>query len=259
MHYPNKWKDDQEELKGMAQGKFNKGAVILKSNCTRDYLRLTCALTSCHVVVKLAPLSSELNFITYTLTLGFGWHSLALHLWNLMNLSLPMTSPHVVALESSTKRHFSLVDLTVDIPSTSQAPSSLTERKNAARWKTLEFKFYWIALALALPLMIWVPMSLSTRMHMVFRGIISCTLMLLQPHTPITIFLGQGFLRAGYSVVRWCVLLSPSCSALMSTNRIIATPNIVPLETIYLFLPWLLSYFSLWSTYGTDPTCPPHA
>ncbi|KAG5643093.1 hypothetical protein DXG03_001589 [Asterophora parasitica] len=60
-----------------------------------------------------------------------------------------------------------LTDLTVDIPeSTSKAPAGETEGQNLhqhpkARWRTLEFRIYIAVLCLVLPIMVWIPISLS--------------------------------------------------------------------------------------------------
>ncbi|KAF8071525.1 MBOAT, membrane-bound O-acyltransferase family-domain-containing protein [Lyophyllum atratum] len=56
-----------------------------------------------------------------------------------------------------------LTDLTVDIPeSSSKAPASEPETKPKARWKTLEFRVYTAVACVVLPIMAWIPISLST-------------------------------------------------------------------------------------------------
>ncbi|KAF9061444.1 MBOAT, membrane-bound O-acyltransferase family-domain-containing protein [Rhodocollybia butyracea] len=60
----------------------------------------------------------------------------------------------------------SVTDLTVEIPSSSRSTSLPSERnRKPSRWGTLEFKFYFLVLLLALPLMIWIPMNLSNSSH----------------------------------------------------------------------------------------------
>ena len=75
-------------------------------------------------------------------------------------LPLPVGSPHALRTNFLTDRlHMSLVDLTVEIPSTTVPP----EKKRPARWATFEFKIYWTVLAVMLPIMAWIPISLSSR------------------------------------------------------------------------------------------------
>lgn len=55
-----------------------------------------------------------------------------------------------------------LTDLTVDIPeSTSKVPASDPQVHPKARWQTLEFKIYAIVACIVLPIMAWIPISLS--------------------------------------------------------------------------------------------------
>ncbi|THV05151.1 MBOAT-domain-containing protein [Dendrothele bispora CBS 962.96] len=59
-----------------------------------------------------------------------------------------------------------LVDLTIDIPSTARSTSLPSENtRRPSRWGTLEFRFYLVVLCLALPLMIWIPVTLSNPSH----------------------------------------------------------------------------------------------
>ncbi|KAL0578918.1 glycerol transporter [Marasmius crinis-equi] len=58
-----------------------------------------------------------------------------------------------------------LVDLTVDIPSSSRTTSVPTQTKNTSRWRSLEFKFYYAVAAVVLPIMIWIPISVSSSLH----------------------------------------------------------------------------------------------
>ncbi|KAG7091135.1 hypothetical protein E1B28_010189 [Marasmius oreades] len=90
---------------------------------------------------------------------------------------LPITSPtaHTYQFESQqplsasdiiTKRRMRLVDLTVDIPSSSRTTSIPNEgAKNPSRWQTLEFKFYYLVVCLVIPIMFWIPMNLSSPSH----------------------------------------------------------------------------------------------
>ncbi|KAE9408868.1 MBOAT-domain-containing protein [Gymnopus androsaceus JB14] len=58
----------------------------------------------------------------------------------------------------------SLTDLTVHLPSTTRT-TSVPKQTNPSRWSSLEFKFYYVILASALPLMVWIPTTVSNRSH----------------------------------------------------------------------------------------------
>ncbi|KAF8628982.1 hypothetical protein AX15_003606 [Amanita polypyramis BW_CC] len=60
-------------------------------------------------------------------------------------------------------KHCSIVKLTVDIPS-SVRPSSVS-RVSPPRWSTFEFRFYFVMFALVVPLLFWIPISLSMSSH----------------------------------------------------------------------------------------------
>ncbi|KIK69770.1 hypothetical protein GYMLUDRAFT_34163 [Collybiopsis luxurians FD-317 M1] len=60
----------------------------------------------------------------------------------------------------------SITDLTVGIPSSARSTSIPSENsRKPSKWGTLEFKFYYVVLCSALPLMIWIPASLSNPSH----------------------------------------------------------------------------------------------
>ncbi|KAF9450468.1 glycerol transporter [Macrolepiota fuliginosa MF-IS2] len=66
--------------------------------------------------------------------------------------------------------NFKLTDLTVNIPSSNRqalTTSTSTSSKQLAqpRWNTLEFKVYYAVVLLVLPIMIWIPVSLSSKSH----------------------------------------------------------------------------------------------
>ena len=52
-----------------------------------------------------------------------------------------------------------IVKLTVDIPSSHQPQTAGT----TPRWKTPEFFFYYVVFAVVIPIMVWMPVSLSSR------------------------------------------------------------------------------------------------
>ncbi|KAJ7594897.1 MBOAT, membrane-bound O-acyltransferase family-domain-containing protein [Mycena floridula] len=74
------------------------------------------------------------------------------------NLGLPMVA------RMTPKKRFSLVNLTVDIPETSNNNPPL-EKKRPSRWKSLEFKLYWTVVIVMLPVMVWIPITLSNPSH----------------------------------------------------------------------------------------------
>ena len=52
-----------------------------------------------------------------------------------------------------------IVKLTVDIPSSHQPRTADT----VPRWKTPEFFFYYVVFAVVVPVMVWIPVALSSR------------------------------------------------------------------------------------------------
>ena len=60
---------------------------------------------------------------------------------------------------------FKVTDLTVNIPSSLLNTSASTSERRPApsRWGTLEFKIYYLVFMVVVPIMIWIPVSLSSR------------------------------------------------------------------------------------------------
>jgi hypothetical protein len=58
------------------------------------------------------------------------------------------------------RKHMKVTDLTVQVPSS--RPSE--DLRKPSKWATNEYRFYLVILIIALPVMAWVPMSLSTSM-----------------------------------------------------------------------------------------------
>ena len=60
---------------------------------------------------------------------------------------------------------FKVTDLTVNIPSSLLNTSASTSERRPApsRWGTLEFKIYYLVFMIVVPIMIWIPVSLSSR------------------------------------------------------------------------------------------------
>lgn len=61
-----------------------------------------------------------------------------------------------------------LVDLTVATPGT-EPKTSLAESKSPERWKTYEFKAYAVVACIVLPIMAWIPISLSSCAYAVIQ------------------------------------------------------------------------------------------
>ncbi|KAG6915954.1 hypothetical protein DXG01_009176 [Tephrocybe rancida] len=58
-----------------------------------------------------------------------------------------------------------LTDLTVDIPESHRVPKNAPETKPKARWKAFEFRIYTAVACVMIPVMAWVPISLSLESH----------------------------------------------------------------------------------------------
>ncbi|KAJ3969030.1 MBOAT, membrane-bound O-acyltransferase family-domain-containing protein [Lentinula raphanica] len=89
-------------------------------------------------------------------------------------IPLPITSPTQAHHSFSSleqrpqagQQMFSITDLTVKIPSSSRRTSIPSEaQRTPSRWRTLEFRLYYVVLCLALPVMIWIPITLSSPSH----------------------------------------------------------------------------------------------
>ncbi|TFK18771.1 glycerol transporter [Coprinopsis marcescibilis] len=66
----------------------------------------------------------------------------------------------------SRKRAMRITDLTVDVPSGEKPlTSSNKDVPVPSRWSTLEFKFYYFVVGTVLPVMIWIPIALSSSSH----------------------------------------------------------------------------------------------
>lgn len=100
-------------------------------------------------------------------------------------IPLPITSPTAQAHHHShppfsfadrQNTRMTITDLTVKIPSSSRSTSIPSESsRKPSRWGTVEFKFYYVILCLALPLMIWIPITLSDRMCYLASSKLRCT------------------------------------------------------------------------------------
>lgn len=73
-------------------------------------------------------------------------------------MQLPLTSPGLTSM-STTDRRKGVAQLTVHIPDAAARTPPPTSR---SRWSTLEFRLYALAFAVVVPLMVWVPISLSS-------------------------------------------------------------------------------------------------
>lgn len=127
-----------------------------------------------------------------------------------MSNLLPRTSsdlaPHSqFQLESPSSERMRLVDLTVHIPSSSHSQPSSDEQKQPSRWSSFEFRLYIILACIMLPIMAWIPISLSSCALEQSRFSLRVSIILLQPRTVIILIFAQDCLRVGCLVVRWYV------------------------------------------------------
>jgi len=80
---------------------------------------------------------------------------------------LPIHSPAVPQFEmvtpATTRPAMGLTGLTVDIPSSKRPLTSPDEKRPAARWSSVEFKIYYAIACIVIPIMVWIPVSLSSR------------------------------------------------------------------------------------------------
>ncbi|OBZ72185.1 hypothetical protein A0H81_07408 [Grifola frondosa] len=75
--------------------------------------------------------------------------------------------PTDLRLESSPQlkqKQSGITNLTVDIPA-SYNPKGQAEVHSRPRWKTPEFIFYYTVFLVAIPIMIWIPVRLSSSSH----------------------------------------------------------------------------------------------
>ncbi|KDQ59021.1 hypothetical protein JAAARDRAFT_33744 [Jaapia argillacea MUCL 33604] len=80
-----------------------------------------------------------------------------------MPSDLNAVSPFELDSPSPRKPH-GIISMTIEIPSSSRAARS-PETRPPARWKTPEFAFYELAFLIVVPIMIWIPISLSSESH----------------------------------------------------------------------------------------------
>jgi len=68
---------------------------------------------------------------------------------------------------------FRLTDITVNIPSSKKRPLApevtvSEEQRAPSRWATLEFKAYYVVALVVIPIMVWIPISISSGSYSVF-------------------------------------------------------------------------------------------
>jgi hypothetical protein len=73
-------------------------------------------------------------------------------------------SPLEIETPANGKQPSRIVKLTVDIPSSHQPQAVDT----TPRWKTPEFFFYYVTFVVVVPIMVWIPVALSSRESVVY-------------------------------------------------------------------------------------------
>lgn len=77
--------------------------------------------------------------------------------------TIPLVPPFGLEEEvGKEKNHRGFTTLTVDIPDASKVQRTDAPRPRPL-WRTPEFLFYYLVAAVIIPLMVWVPMNLSSR------------------------------------------------------------------------------------------------
>lgn len=86
-----------------------------------------------------------------------------------------LPQPHSLNyFEHQDHKNMGIVGLTVDIPS-SRRPDTRTDRKHSPpRWKTVEFRCYATIACIVIPIMFWIPMTLSSCMFLSYLTKPSC-------------------------------------------------------------------------------------
>jgi hypothetical protein len=77
-------------------------------------------------------------------------------------------SPLEIENLASGKQPSWIVKLTVDVPSSHQPQAVDT----TSRWKTLEFLFYYVTFVVVVPIMVWIPVVLSSRESIMYFVVI---------------------------------------------------------------------------------------
>lgn len=65
-------------------------------------------------------------------------------------------------LESPLSRRRGITKLTVEVPLSSSSKRPEASQSRPARWKTPEFIFYGVAFCAVVPVMVWIPIQLSS-------------------------------------------------------------------------------------------------
>jgi hypothetical protein len=84
-----------------------------------------------------------------------------------MPTDLRTVTPFELEAEFRPRKRKGITVLTVDIPSSKRGPPS-DETRPHPRWKTPEFAFYYAVFLIAVPIMIWVPVDLSSSAPNIF-------------------------------------------------------------------------------------------
>jgi hypothetical protein len=113
-------------------------------------------------------------------------------------MQLPLTLPGLTSM-SPTDRRKGVAQLTVHIPDAAARTPSTTSR---SRWSTLEFRLYALAFAIVVPLMVWIPVKLSSGQSMSWSSYRIVVYALLQNHIRITQTMRIVLVMVGYRDVK---------------------------------------------------------
>lgn len=85
-----------------------------------------------------------------------------------MNNELALPTPSAIPsyrpfeLETTPPRSIGLVHMTVNIPSTFQSKPPSGQKPSPSRWKSLEYRLYAAVACIVIPIMVWIPIALSS-------------------------------------------------------------------------------------------------
>ncbi|KAF4597198.1 glycerol transporter [Pleurotus pulmonarius] len=85
---------------------------------------------------------------------------------NEVELESFLPQPHALNyFEHRDHKNMGIVGLTVDIPSSRRSDTRTDRKQSPSRWKTVEFRCYVAIACIVVPIMFWIPMTLSRSTH----------------------------------------------------------------------------------------------